>query len=196
MAYVKDVHKNNVILLIIAALLVGFVVGAIAGIKFSSKETQRPVAVTDGAASENPKIVSNEDLSHLQNILKEDPGNLKALISLGNLYFDSNEPQKAIDMYGRALKIDPANADVRTDMATMYRNLKDYDKAVKELKEAVSHNPKHANSRFNLGVVLLHDKKDYKGAITAWEEFLKVEPAGERADTIRQRLGQLRSMEK
>jgi cytochrome c-type biogenesis protein CcmH/NrfG len=192
----KDVHKNNVILLIIVALLVGFVIGAIAGIKFSSKESPRPVAETDGAAPENPKIVSNEDLSHLQNILKEDSDNLKALISLGNLYFDSNEPQKAIDMYRRALKIDPANADVRTDMATMYRNLKDYDKAVKELREAASHNPKHANSRFNLGVVLLHDKKDYKGAITAWEEFLKVEPAGERADTIRQRLGQLRSMEK
>jgi tetratricopeptide (TPR) repeat protein len=192
----KDMHKNNVILLIIAALLVGFVIGAIAGIKFSSKESPRPVAETDGTAPENPKIVSNEDLSHLQNILKEDSDNLKALISLGNLYFDSNEPQKAIDMYRRALKIDPANADVRTDMATMYRNLKDYDKAVKELREAASHNPKHANSRFNLGVVLLHDKKDYKGAITAWEEFLKVEPAGERADTIRQRLEQLRSMEK
>jgi cytochrome c-type biogenesis protein CcmH/NrfG len=166
----KDMHKNNIILLIIVALLVGFVIGAIAGIKFSSKETPRPVAETDGAAPENPKIVSNEDLSQLQNILKGDPGNLKALIALGNLYFDSNEPQKAIDMYGRALKIDPANA--------------------------ASHNPKHANSRFNLGVVLLHDKKDYKGAITAWEEFLKVEPSGERADTIRQRLGQLRSMEK
>jgi len=192
----KDVPKNNVILLIIVALLVGFVIGAIAGIRFSSKVTPRPVAETDGASPENPKIVSNEDLSQLQSVLKRDPGNLKVLISLGDLYFDSNEPQKAIDMYGRALKINPANADVRTDMATMYRNLKDYDKAVKELREAASHNPKHANSRFNLGVVLLHDKKDYKGAVTAWEEFLKVEPAGERADTIRQRLGQLRSMVK
>jgi cytochrome c-type biogenesis protein CcmH/NrfG len=195
-AYVKDMHKNNVILLIVVALLVGFVIGAIAGIKFSSKETPRPVAQTDGTTSENPKIVSNEDISRLQNILKGEPGNLNALIALGNLYFDSNEPQKAIDMYERALKVDPANADVRTDMATMYRNLKDYDKSIKELREAASHNPKHANSRFNLGVVLLHDKKDYKGAVTAWEEFLKVEPTGERADTIRQRLGQLRSMEK
>jgi hypothetical protein len=51
----KDVHKNNVILLIIVALLVGFVIGAIAGIKFSSKESPRPVAETDGAAPEIPK---------------------------------------------------------------------------------------------------------------------------------------------
>ena len=187
-------QKSNAILLIVVALLVGFVIGAIAGIKFSSKELSKPVAQTDAVNSENQKTVSGEDLSLLQNVLKDDPGNLKALISLGNLYFDSKEPQKAIDMYGRALKIDPANADVRTDMAIMYRNLKDYDRAVKELREAATDDPKHANSRFNLGIILLHDKKDYKGAITAWEEFLKVEPAGERSDAIRQRLGQLRSM--
>ncbi len=192
----KDMQKSNAILLIAVALLVGFVIGAITGIEFSSKELPRPAAQTNRAASENPKIVSGDDLSHLQSILKEDPGNLQALISLGNQYFDSNDPQKAIDMYQQALKIDPANADARTDMAIMYRNLKDYDRAVKELREAALHDPKHANSRFNLGIVLLHDKKDYKGALMAWEEFLKIEPTGERADTIRQRLGQLRSMAK
>jgi Tfp pilus assembly protein PilF len=189
-------QKSNAILLIVVALLVGFVIGAIAGIKFSSRELPKVVAQTDATNSVNPKIGSGEDLSLLQNVLKSDPDNLNALISLGNLYFDSNEPQNAIDMYGQALKIDAANADVRTDMAIMYRNLKDYDRAVKELREAASYNKKHANSRFNLGIILLHDKQDYKGAITAWEEFLKVEPAGERSDSIRQRLGQLRSMAK
>ena len=189
-------QKSNAILLIVVALLVGFVLGAIAGIKFSSRELPRPAAQTDAVNAENPKIASGEDIGLLQNVLKSDPGNLKALISLGNLYFDSNEPQKAIDMYGRALRIDPANADVRTDMAIMYRSLKDYDRAVKELREAASYGPKHPNSRFNLGIILLHNKKDYKGAITAWEEFLKVEPAGERSDSIRQRLVQLRSMAK
>jgi cytochrome c-type biogenesis protein CcmH/NrfG len=196
MTYIINMQKSNVILLIVVALLVGFVLGAVAGIKFSSKELSKPVAQTDAVNSENLKIDSAEDLSLLQNALKSDPGNLKTLISLGNRYFDSNEPQKAIDMYGQALKIDAANADVRTDMAIMYRNLKDYDRAVKELREAASYNKKHANSRFNLGIILLHDKQDYKGAITAWEEFLRVEPAGERSDSIRQRLGQLRSMVK
>ena len=189
-------QKSNAILLIVVALLVGFVIGAIAGIRFSSKELPRPAAQTDAANSGNPGTGSDEDISLLQKVLKSDPGNLKALISLGNLYFDSNEPQKAIDMYGRALKINPANADVRTDMAIMYRNLKDYDRAVKELRQAASYDPKHANCRFNLGIILLHDKKDYKGAITAWEEFLKVEPPGERSDSTRQRLVQLRSMTK
>ena len=132
----------------------------------------------------------------LENAVKADPNNLNALVRLGNLYFDSNQPQKAIDVYSRALKIDPKNADVRTDMAVMYRNIKDYDKAIKELKQAAADNPKHTNSRYNLGIILLHDKKDFKGAIAAWEELLKIEPAGERADMIRSRLAQLREMAK
>jgi tetratricopeptide (TPR) repeat protein len=192
----KDMQKNNIALLVAVALFVGFVIGAVTGIQFSSKEVPMPVGQSHEAISENSKIISGDDLGFLQTILEKDPGNLKALISLGNLYFDANEPQKAINMYGRALKIDPVDADVRTDMAIMYRNLKDYDRALKELKQAALHNPKHANSRYNLGIVLLHDKEDYKGAIAAWEDFLKLEPAGERADTIRQRLGQLRSMAK
>jgi cytochrome c-type biogenesis protein CcmH/NrfG len=192
----KDMQKTNVMLLVVAALFAGFVIGAVTGIQFSSKQAPKPVKHGPETISENPKMISGDDASLLQTILEKDPGNVKALISLGNQYFDANEPQKAIDMYGRALKIDPANADVRTDMAIMYRNLKDYDRAVKELKQAALHDPKHANSRYNLGIVLLHDKEDYKGAIVAWEDFLKVESGGERAETIRQRLGQLRSMAK
>jgi cytochrome c-type biogenesis protein CcmH/NrfG len=192
----EEMQKSNVILLIVVALLVGFVIGAISGIRFSSKDLSRSAGQTGRVTSDHPGTVPGDDLNPLQNMPKEDPGNLKGLIALGNQYFDANEPQKAIDMYGQALRIDPVNADVRTDMAIMYRALKDYDRAVKELREAASYDPKHANSRFNLGIVMLHDKKDYKGAIAAWEDFLRVEPTGERADTIRQRLGQLRAMAK
>lgn len=188
--------KTNIILLVIVALLVGFILGAITGIKFSSTDIRRPVAEKASDFPEPPRVVSGEDIARYEDILKKDPNNLNALISLGNLYFDSNQHQKAINMYGQALKIDPKNADVRTDMAVMYRNMKDFDRAVKELKEAAAHDPKHANSRFNLGVVLLHDKNDLKGAIAAWEDLLKVEPASERSDTIRQQLQQLRAMAK
>jgi cytochrome c-type biogenesis protein CcmH/NrfG len=195
--------NDKVILFVVIALLVGFILGAIVGIKYASKDVQRPIAQMPQSAEGQvpptgpaPKPVSSEDISLLENTLKTDPNNLKALVSLGNLYFDGNQPQNAIDAYARALKVEPKNADVRTDMAVMYRNLKDYDRAVKELKQAAADDPKHTNSRFNLGIVLLHDKKDFKGAIAAWEDLLKIEPLGERADMIRDRLKQLREMAK
>jgi len=99
-------------------------------------------------------------------------------------------------MYTRALKIDPKNADVRTDMAIMYRNIKDFDRAISELRQAAKDDPKHLNSRYNLGIILLHDKQDFKGAIAAWEDLLRIEPTGERAEKIKQQINQLKEIAK
>ena len=132
----------------------------------------------------------------LQGILKDDPKNLKALVELGNLYFDTDQFDSAIQFYARALEIDPKNPDVRTDMGIMYRRKGDPDRAIAEFKKAAQGDPKHVNSRYNMGVVLLHDKADIKGAIQAWEEFLKVEPAGPRAENIRNQMEKMRSMAK
>jgi tetratricopeptide (TPR) repeat protein len=192
--------NDKVILYVVIALLVGFILGAIAGIKYASNDARQPLAQMSqpegGSAppGPQPKPVSAEEVNLLENAVKADPNNLDALVRLGNIYFDANQPQKAIEAYERALKINPKNGDVRTDMAVMYRNLKDYDRAIAELKRAAADDPKHANSRYNLGIILLHDKKDFKGAIAAWEDFLKIEPVGERADMIRERLKQLKGM--
>jgi tetratricopeptide (TPR) repeat protein len=102
--------------------------------------------------------------------------------------------RKAIEFYSRALKIDPGNADVRTDMAVMYRSLKEYDTAVRELREAAAKNPNHVNSRYNLGIILLHDKKDIPGAVAAWEDCLRAGATGEQAETIRRQLKELKGL--
>jgi tetratricopeptide (TPR) repeat protein len=129
-------------------------------------------------------------------MLKDDPKNLNVLIQLGNLYFDANEFSQAIEIYSRVLEIDPRNADVRTDMGIMYRKKRDYDRAVAEFKKAAEVDPRHVNSRYNLGIVLLHDKQDIKGAIKAWEDYLRVEPTGPRAENIRNQMDKMKAMVK
>lgn len=195
--------KESVILFVVVAFLVGFVVGAVSGIKFYSSEFRGAAgtAGTSGTQGKAPsagaqRVVSAGEIAQAEEIVKKEPQNLQALIHLGNLYFDSNQHRKAIDTYQRALAIDPKNADVRTDMGIMYRAMGDYDRAVKEFREAAANDPNHKNSRFNAGVVLQYDKKDIKGAIAAWEEFLKVEPTGERADQVRKELEQLKALAK
>jgi tetratricopeptide (TPR) repeat protein len=78
----------------------------------------------------------------------------------------------------------------------MYRKKGDYDRAIAEFKRAAEMAPKHVNSRSNLGIVLLHDKGDIKGAIKAWEDFLRVEPTGPRADNIRNQMDKMKAMVK
>jgi tetratricopeptide (TPR) repeat protein len=117
-------------------------------------------------------------------------------MELGNLYFDSNQPKEAIEAYSQYLAIKPDNADVRTDMAIMYRNLGEMDLALEQFQKAAQSDPKHVNSRYNIGIVLLHDKQDVKGAIKAWEEYLKVDPKSERAERVRAQMANLKKMAK
>jgi len=102
--------------------------------------------------------------------------------------------EKAIDAYTKALEIDSGNADVRTDLGIMYRKKGDFDRAISEFRKAAQADPAHVNSRYNLGVVLLHDKGDIKGAVAAWEDYLKVEPTGPRSENIRAQMGKMREM--
>ena len=132
----------------------------------------------------------------LKDIVKKDPKNLAAWVELGNLYFDSDQPRESIEAYSKYLAAKPDNADVRTDMAIMYRKLGDSDRALKEFRSAAEADPKHVNSRYNIGIVLLHDKQDIKGAIKAWEEYLKVDPDSERAKRVRGQMEKVKQMAK
>jgi tetratricopeptide (TPR) repeat protein len=58
----------------------------------------------------------------------------------------------------------------------MYRRSGNPNEAVKAFDEAIRIDPKHEVSRFNKGIVLMHDLKDPEGAIQAWEELLKINP--------------------
>ena len=189
--------KKIAYLLIVVAFVAGIVVGVVLTVLHEEK-TPLPAGSsmppsTAGAPSSPPPDLSKQ-IDALKGILKEDPKNLKSLIELGNVYFDSDQVEKAIEAYAKALEIDPNNADVRTDMGIMYRKKGDFDRAISEFRKAAQADPAHVNSRYNLGVVLLHDKGDIKGAVAAWEDYLKVEPTGPRSENIRAQMGKMREM--
>jgi cytochrome c-type biogenesis protein CcmH/NrfG len=192
--YIYTMKKENVIILLIATFIVAFAAGAISGIRFYAREGKKNL--TSDRTEAAPHAVGTGELNRLKAVVLKDPRNLQALVALGNLYFDSNQYPKAIDAYRKALALDPKNPDVHTDLGIMYRAVTDYDRAIKEFREAARLDPTHKNSRFNLGVVLQHDKKDLDGAIVAWEDFLKVEPSGERANMARTEIEQMRGRAK
>jgi tetratricopeptide (TPR) repeat protein len=186
--------KENLIIVLIVVFVAGFLAGAVAGIEFYAREhAKEPTGMQAEAA---PGAGDTDHGGMLEAAVRNAPQNAQALIALGNFYFDANQYRKAIDTYLRALAVDPNNPDVRTDLGIMYRAVKDYDRAIREFREAARLDPTHKNSRFNLGVVLENDKKDTDGAIAAWEDFLKVEPSGQRAEMAGAEIRQLKAVAK
>jgi Flp pilus assembly protein TadD len=203
--------KETAILYVVIALVVGFIGGATVGILWMTKGTERvamvqktqmaaPGSPAPGAPAQGPtsparnSVEVASQVQSLKEIVKKDPKNLPAWVELGNLYFDTDRPNEAIEAYSQYLAVKPDNADVRTDMGIMYRKLGQFDRAIQEFKKAAQSDAKHANSRYNIGVVLLHDKGDMKGAVWAWEDYLKVDPNSERAQRIRAQIERMKSM--
>jgi tetratricopeptide (TPR) repeat protein len=181
----------------------GFVAGLIAGVLImmvtgpsggGSRATSNAPAPVTPAQQGPDKLKLARDIQQLEQILKTDPNNYDALVQLGNSQFDIGAPQKSIDAYRRALAIKGTDPNVWTDMGVMYRELKNFPDAVNCFRKAITFDPRHASSRYNLGVVLLHDLNDYPGAIEAWEGLLSIEPTGPRADQIREQLQELKKM--
>ena len=195
--------KETVILVVVIAFLLGFITGATVAILKGSKAVggsamvQKPQMTPMPASPPAPSPAEvAPQIQALKEIVKKDSKNLSAWVELGNLYFDSNQPKEAIEAYSQYLAIKPDNADVRTDMAIMYRNLGETDRALEEFRKAAQIDPGHINSRYNIGIVLLHDKGDIKGALKAWQEYLKVDPKSERASRVRAQMENLEKMAK
>jgi cytochrome c-type biogenesis protein CcmH/NrfG len=198
--------RETAILGMVIAFIIGFIAGAVVFALTRGSGTQRGASVAQkgpppemtqemGQAAPNPAEVAAK-IQALKDIVQKDPKNLSAWAELGNIYFDANQPQESIDAYSKYLAIKPDNPDVRTDMGIMYRKLGDFDRAIKEFRTAAQNDPKHVNSLYNIGLVLLHDKQDIKGAIKAWEDYLKVDPNSERANRVRTQMDKLKTMAK
>jgi len=159
--------------------------------KQATPATQAPVAAPtpqQAAAAELPKLQQEfaKDTNNIENrnllaaklyaagelekaaeqfnlVYQRDPKNLVALSNLGNIYYDSQQDDLAIDYYEKALAIDPNNINMRCDLATSYSNINKLKKAIQILEENIKNDPKHPTSHYNLSVIL-KKKGDIKEA--------------------------------
>ena len=180
--------------------LIMFILGILAGVAvpkyFSKKGGEEFVSPTTQVEQKEQASLrmqdSSQEILQLQAFLATNPENADARVQLGNTYFDSGQWEKAINEYLKALGKNPKDANVRTDLGICYRELGQYDRALEEFKRAAADDRTHVNSRFNAGVVYHFDKKDYKNAKKAWEEYLRVAPSGERTEEVKGYLKQYR----
>jgi len=170
------VKKETALLFAVLTLAVGFFGGVMFGIYRSapafSGRSMPPAAAPPGQASAD----LSDKIAALEKEAAANPTNAAAWRVLGNNYFDSDQFEKAIEAYRKSLELEPNNADVWTDLGVMYRRSGKPEEAIKAFDTATSVDPTHEVSRYNKGVVLLHDLNDAEGAIRAWEGLIEVNP--------------------
>lgn len=168
----KYVKKETMLLISIIALFAGF----LGGIVYSDYKTGRNAATKNSQPGQNISSESSAEISRLEKKTIDNPDDVDSWIKLGNIYFDTNNYDKAINAYNQSLKILPRNADVLTDLGVMYQRSGRPEIAVQNFDKAIEINPRHETSRLDKGIVLLYDLNDPEGALKAWGELLKLNP--------------------
>lgn len=190
------IKRSTALLLAAVCLAIGFLLGFLSSSVFSGgtevrkmtlrqtetqTETQAPVQA-QGPMGQQPNPQLAGAISALEQAVAVDPKNAEAWARLGHTYFDNNDPNNAIRAYKKHLELNPNNADVWTDMGIMYRAMGNPTEAIRCFDKAIEIDPRHRQSRYNKGVVLMHDLEDPEAAVKAWEELVKIFPDAKTQD--------------
>lgn len=171
---------------LIIAVFISFGCGFLAGAGFAVYKTTGPAAAitqtgSDGAGGG----ISGEQAAAIAVLEKQTaaaPGDFQLWIQLGNAYYDTNQPEKAIRAYTRSLDLHTGDANLLTDLGMMYRGAGQPEKAIEYFDRAIALEPHHQPARLNKGVVLLEELHSPDRAIATWEELLRIDPEAKAAN--------------
>ncbi|HEX9715212.1 MAG TPA: tetratricopeptide repeat protein [Desulfurivibrionaceae bacterium] len=174
-----DGFKKEIVLLVgLGCLIIGFLSGIVFSIYKTPAGGGAATVATGQPQAQAGKLTAEQtqQLLQLELAVQKNPDNIEAWTNLGHLYFDSDQPDKAINAYNKSLALAPNNPDVLTDLGVMYRRAGNPQQAVASFDKAIAANAKHETARFNKGIVLLYDLKDQPGAIAAWQGLVSLNP--------------------
>lgn len=168
---------------------------ASAPIPVASTASAAPASTPEQMPSlDDMKRMADKQAEPLLTKLKTDPKNSQLLNQVGLIYKATHQFKAATEYFQRAVDADPKNVGARTDLASCLYYEGDTDGALSQLQQSLTYDPKDANSLFNLGMIRLQAKKDPAGAVSAWQQLLKLNPklAGDKKASVERLIAQAR----
>lgn len=192
--------KSDSIAFGVAGIAFGLIAGWIIGTQ-QAKPSAPPApaaaaaspAPAAGASGTRAAIVDDAKVNALKSVADKEPGNAKPRIELGNLYFDAERYEDAINWYEQAVKLSPNDANLSTDLGVCYYYTNQPDKALARFDASLKIDPKHVKTLLNLGIVRAFGKQDLAGATKAWEQVIALDPNGPEGQAAKRALDTLKS---
>ncbi|MCD6163028.1 MAG: tetratricopeptide repeat protein [candidate division Zixibacteria bacterium] len=169
-----------------------FIISAV--ILFYIMQTEKPSDFIHPPPAVDSLAVSlREEISYLQDSLRQDSANIEIIIRIANGYFDLDQYQSAIEYYEKALEIQPDRPLVLTDCAIMYYHLGKNDTALEYLNKAINLKSDLAQAYFNKGLILMTADNNPKAALAVWREYIDIAPESEYAKMMIKRIEAIES---
>jgi len=184
--------KRESIMFSMVGMLFGILIGWIIGSQHAGPPTPTaPPASASSGSSASGRATSAPALdvqraSELERTANSQPSNTAVRVELANVYFDAERFDLAVPWYEAALKLDPKNPDASTDLGVCYYYLNQADRALAQFDHSLSIDPKHIKTLLDQGIVRAFGKKDFAGAIDAWQKVIALSPSSTEAQQAKQ----------
>lgn len=151
----------------------------------SEVEGEPEPAIPSGT-TELPPLSSEQlqQIERLQKAAESKEATAETWRDLGNIYFDTDQPELSIKAYDRALALRPDDTDILNDQGAMYRQTGEFKKALANFERASSVAPKNLESLYNSGYVYAFDLNDIPKALTIWKRYLELDSKSETAQQV------------
>ncbi len=125
--------------------------------------------------------------------VEANPTDIDSMIKLGDIYYDRNEPAKAIEIFKKAEKVDTENLHVQNDLGMLYMKTKKPDEAIAKFRKVLEIKPGFLNAHFYMGHIYRFDKNDDDKAIAHFEEVLSNNPNTTLRKAAAQQIAEIRN---
>lgn len=188
--------KNENLVMIAVALIVG-ILGGFLIFSITNKNSSQNAATQAVPMGTGSPTDYQARIAELEKIVTQKPDDRAAWVQLGNDYFDTEQPQKSVAAYQKALDLapnDPANPNILTDQGIMFRKMGMFDRAIGNFDKARKMDPKHTQSIYNLGIVYATDLRQIDKAQKAFTDYLAMDSSSPQAQQVKQMMEDMKRM--
>jgi tetratricopeptide (TPR) repeat protein len=106
--------------------------------------------------------------------LLQNPDDMTALLGLAHAHLDQGQLAEAEPIYRQVLSREPQNVEAITHLGNVLLGRGQADAALAQYGQALAIQPTYVHALWDKGRLLQQVKQDYRGAIQAWEAFIRV----------------------